>query len=189
MQSENKKALRSSMLTAMDVEPDAAGKARKLAEKTGLPPAVIERNIPDVERQVQLQQFDGLVTESPRLANQLRSPDFAKIARDDVDVLKRMESKLYGGMKSIERGFFGAITEPIQRGFLGARRLVSVIANELGLYDGDQEEFAVNLGQRNRAVERFPVPANVADGLAEITQAKGFGEAAGAIVRNPQSVL
>lgn len=189
LQSENKKALRSSMLTAMDVEPDAAGKARKLAEKTGLPPAVIERNIPDVERQVQLQQFDGLVTESPRLANQLRSPDFAKIARDDVDVLKRMESKLYGGMKSIERGFFGAITEPIQRGFLGARRLVSVIANELGLYDGDQEEFAVNLGQRNRAVERFPVPANVADGLAEITQAKGFGQAAGAIVRNPQSVL
>lgn len=189
LQSEKRKALRSSMVSAMDVEPDAAGKARKLAQQSGIPAAVIERNLPDVERQVQLQQFDGLVTESPRLANELQNPEFAKIARDDLDVLKRMESKLYGGMKPIERGFFGAITEPVQRGFARARGSISIIASELGLYDGAPEELAVNLAQRNREVERFPMPANVADGLAEITQAEGFGQAAGAIIRNPQSVL
>ncbi len=189
LQSEKRKALRSSMASAMDVEPDAAGKARKLAQQSGIPAAVVERNLPDVERQVQLQQFDGLVTESPRLANELQNPDFAKIARDDLDVLKRMEAKLYGGMKPIERGFFGAITEPVQRGFARARGSISIIASELGLYDGAPEELAVNLAQRNREVERFPMPANVADGLAEITQAEGFGQAAGAIIRNPQSVL
>lgn len=189
LQSEKRKALRSSMVSAMDVEPDAAGKARKLAQQSGIPAAVVERNLPDVERQVQLQQFDGLVTESPRLANELQNPEFAKIARDDLDVLKRMESKLYGGMKPIERGFFGAITEPIQRGFARARGSISIIASELGLYDGAPEELAVNLAQRNREVERFPMPANVADGLAEITQAEDFGQAAGAIIRNPQSVL
>lgn len=189
LQSEKRKALRSSMVSAMDVEPDAAGKARKLAQQSGIPAAVVERNLPDVERQVQLQQFDGLVTESPRLANELQNPEFAKIARDDLDVLKRMESKLYGGMKPIERGFFGAITEPVQRGFARARGSISIIASELGLYDGAPEELAVNLAQRNREVERFPMPANVADGLAEITQAEGFGQAAGAIIRNPQSVL
>lgn len=189
LQSEKRKALRSSMVSAMDVEPDAAGKARKLAQQSGIPAAVVERNLPDVERQVQLQQFDGLVTESPRLANELQNPDFAKIARDDLDVLKRMEAKLYGGMKPIERGFFGAITEPIQRGFARARGSISIIASELGLYDGAPEELAVNLAQRNREVERFPMPANVADGLADITQAEGFGQAAGAIIRNPQSVL
>lgn len=189
LQSEKRKALRSSMVSAMDVEPDAAGKARKLAQQSGIPAAVVERNLPDVERQVQLQQFDGLVTESPRLANELQNPDFAKIARDDLEVLKRMESKLYGGMKPIERGFFGAITEPVQRGFARARGSISIIASELGLYDGAPEELAVNLAQRNREVERFPMPVNVADGLAEITQAEGFGQAAGAIIRNPQSVL
>lgn len=189
LQTEKKKALRSSMVSAMDVEPDTAGKARKLAQQSGLPSAVVERNLPDVERQIQLQQFDGLVTESPRLANQLQNPEFAKIARDDIDVLKRMEAKLYGGMKPVERSFFGAITEPVQRGLARARGSVSIIANELGLYDGAQEELAVNLAQRNREVERFPVPANVSDGLAEITQAEGFGQAAGAIFRNPQSVL
>lgn len=189
LQSEKRKALRSSMVSAMDVEPDAAGKARRLAQQSGIPAAVVERNLPDVERQVQLQQFDGLVTESPRLANELQNPEFAKIARDDLDVLKRMESKLYGGMKPIERGFFGAITEPVQRGLARARGSISIIASELGLYDGAPEELAVNLAQRNREVERFPMPANVADGLAEITQAEGFGQAAGAIIRNPQSVL
>jgi hypothetical protein len=192
LQSEKRKALRSSMVSAMDVEPDAAGKARRLAQQSGIPAAVVERNLPDVERQVQLQQFDGLVTESPRLANELQNPEFAKIARDDLDVLKRMESKLYGGMKPIERGFFGSITEPVQRGFARARGSISIIASELGLYDGAPEELAVNLAQRNREVERFPMPANVADGLAEITQYSRLGEtakAAGAIIRNPQSVL
>ena len=192
LQSEKRKALRSSMVSAMDVEPDAAGKARRLAQQSGIPAAVVERNLPDVERQVQLQQFDGLVTESPRLANELQNPEFAKIARDDLDVLKRMESKLYGGMKPIERGFFGAITEPVQRGFARARGSISIIASELGLYDGAPEELAVNLAQRNREVERFPMPANVADGLTEITQYSRLGEtakAAGAIIRNPQSVL
>jgi hypothetical protein len=192
LQSEKRKALRSSMVSAMDVEPDAAGKARRLAQQSGIPAAVVERNLPDVERQVQLQQFDGLVTESPRLANELQNPEFAKIARDDLDVLKRMESKLYGGMKPIERGFFGAITEPVQRGFARARGSISIIASELGLYDGAPEELAVNLAQRNREVERFPMPANVADGLAEITQYSRLGEtakAAGAIVRNPLSVI
>jgi hypothetical protein len=169
--------------------PDMAARAVQLGRKAGLPPDVVQRNLPEVQRKVQLDEFDRVLQDSPTLAQWLTEQKNASIAHDDVENLNGLNTKLRGSMKPIERGFLGSITEPLQRGFARARSSVSIIANELGLYDGAQEEFAVNLAQRNRAVERFPVPANVADGLAEITQAEGFGQAAGAIVRNPQSVL
>ena len=62
LKTEDRKALRASMAGAMDVDPEVAGKARKLSQQTGIPSAVVERNLPDVERQAQLQQFDGLIT-------------------------------------------------------------------------------------------------------------------------------
>jgi hypothetical protein len=174
------------------INPDKAAQALRLGREFGMDPLAAQQNLTELERLAKVKEAQRLMQASPFLARQMTDPSFASIAQDDLDVLKRMESKLYGGMKPIERGFFGAITEPVQRGFARARGSISIIASELGLYDGAPEELAVNLAQRNREVERFPMPANVADGLAEITQYSRLGEtakAAGAIIRNPQSVL
>lgn len=87
-------ALRTSLYGALMANPDMAARAQKLGRQTGLPADVVERNMPEVQRTVQLDEFDQVLKNSPTVAQWLTDQNNAKVAHDDVDNMSGIESAL-----------------------------------------------------------------------------------------------
>lgn len=81
--------LRQTAIETQGSNPDTAARAQRLGKDMGLPPAVVERNLPEVERQAELSRLDGL-SHDDYLANYLADPDNYRVARDDVNMLEEM---------------------------------------------------------------------------------------------------
>jgi hypothetical protein len=93
-------ALRSSLYGALMANPDMAARAQKLGRQTGLPADVVERNLPEVQRTVQLDEFDQVLKNSPTVAQWMTDQNNAKVAHDDVDnmsAVERATRQLIGG--------------------------------------------------------------------------------------------
>lgn len=89
---QGKQQLRQTMYGAVAANPDQAAEAVKLSRTTGLPADVVERNVDRVRRDVLLNEYDGLLTDSPALARRFtEDPAFAKIGHDDLGPLKAIE--------------------------------------------------------------------------------------------------
>lgn len=107
VQERQKTALRSSMLGARDSNPDEFAKARSLGQATGVPTDVAARNLPQVQRMADVNEYDALFDKSPALAGKLMKPDFAKLAHDDLEPLTYMEriTQAFGrGLVSTQQG-------------------------------------------------------------------------------------
>lgn len=88
---------------ALKQKPDQASRIFNLRLKTGLPPAVIERNVEAIEREVAQEGFDParFRRESPLLAKWLEeNPELAAIAQDDLEPLSAIERALQIGARS-----------------------------------------------------------------------------------------
>jgi hypothetical protein len=72
------------------INPDQRAKAINLAKRSGLPADVVERNLPEVERQVYMRDMAGLYERSPKLGNWLQVKDNFGIAKDDLDALEEL---------------------------------------------------------------------------------------------------
>lgn len=81
---EKRQALRSSIISTGDTNPDEAAKALQLSKRTGVPAPVVERNMPVVEKNAQLNEYDQLLNTAPVTASALSDPAFARIAKDDA---------------------------------------------------------------------------------------------------------
>lgn len=220
-------ALRSSLYGALLENPDVAARAQKLGRKTGLPADVVGRNLPEVERNAKLNEFDQLLQNSPVVAQWLADQNNAKVAHDDVGNMSEHErlfrEALAAGrvaqgrigetyvrptdnMWELDRSIVQAFTEPVRRGFAQGRRGLTLLLNDLGVFDGLQRQrdaartaaglapegnmgLAVQLVDQQRQVERFPTPAKIAQGMQDISQSATFSDALAAVVRNPAAVL
>lgn len=112
--------LRSSLYSSLLANPDVASRANVLARKTGLPADVVERNLPDVQRNTQLDEYDTLLRTSPRLAAFLGLQQNAKAAHDDLPTLSRMESTI-GAIRGPDANFW-TVTKGLANSLvLGAR--------------------------------------------------------------------
>ena len=83
--------LRTSVFGAGMANPDAAARARKIAERTGMAPDAIERNMPTAERQVLVEDVDTHTRDTPALRAAYGDPYFAKAAKDDLFSLTEVE--------------------------------------------------------------------------------------------------
>lgn len=219
--------LRSSLYGALLENPDVAARAQKLGRKTGLPADVVGRNLPEVERNAKLDEFDQLLQNSPVVAQWLADQNNAKVAHDDVGNMSEHErlfrEALAAGrvaqgrigetyvrptdnMRELDRSIVRAFTEPVRRGFAQGRRGLTLLLNDLGVFDGLRRQrdaartaaglapegnmgLAVQLADQQRQVERFPTPAKIAQGMQDISQSATFSDALSAVVRNPAAVL
>lgn len=84
--------LRTSLYDSLLANPDVAARATQISRKTGIPPDVAERNYPEAKRNADLNEYDQLLTSSPRLAAYLGIPQQARMAHDDVPALSGVES-------------------------------------------------------------------------------------------------
>jgi hypothetical protein len=79
--------LRSTLYNSLLENPDMAARAQTLGRQAGIPADVVSRNMPEVQRNVQLDEFDKVLQNSPTVATWLTEQNNAKIAHDDVDNL------------------------------------------------------------------------------------------------------
>ena len=200
----NRVQLRTSLYQSLDSNPDEAARAKNLSNKSGVPVDIVQRNYAQVNRNVQLNEFDETLRKSPLLGQWLSNPNNAKISHDDSANLAGIERE-YGTIKPIERSFLEEITEPFQRGYArfkkgfalmlddtammkGLRSRQQAAAEANGISFDPKVQQSVNLANYQRNVEKFPVPQDIQRGLIDISEAKTFGEAFSAIVANPKAV-
>jgi len=79
--------LRNTLYDALLSNPDVSARATKLGRQTGLAPDLVERNLPEMERNTRLDQLDALPKQNPVLAAWLADPVNARLAHDDIDTL------------------------------------------------------------------------------------------------------
>lgn len=85
---------KTSLYNALLQNPDMAARAQKLGRQTGIPADVVQRNLPEVERNAFLSDFDRILQNSPTVAQWVADPNNAAVSHDDVGVLGSIESAL-----------------------------------------------------------------------------------------------
>ena len=88
---------------ALETNPDQAAEAQKLANTTGLPVDIVERNREEVRRKQQARMLDlaRMAQDSPILARQLVDPTFTKQAHDDINNLTNVERTFMGTLGDV----------------------------------------------------------------------------------------
>lgn len=101
-QAENARTTSFGLEQAARVKPDRAAQVQALAKSSGLPAEMVERNFDQVQRRDKALKMQSVLAASPVLAKQLRAPEFAGVALDDVDNLAAVERALreYGVLKA-----------------------------------------------------------------------------------------
>jgi hypothetical protein len=99
-------AVRSSVDSALHVNPDKHADTLDLTNKTGLPGFVVETDVESSKRQSQLNQYDfsSIADNYPATSHYFSDVDNAIIAQDDIDFMTSMESVL----NTIQAGAAGA---------------------------------------------------------------------------------
>ena len=196
--------LRTSLYGALDSNPDEAARAKNLSNKSGVPVDIVQRNYAQVNRTVQLNEFDETLKRSPLLGQWLSNSNNAKISHDDSTNLAGIERE-YGTIKPIERSFLEEITEPFQRGYArfkkgfalnledtammkGLRSRQQAAAEANGITYDPKIQQAVSLANYQRNVEKFPVPVDIQRGMQELSESTTFGEFGSAVLRNPMAL-
>jgi len=204
LEDEKQVRLRSSLYQSLDTNPDEAARAKNLSNKSGVPVDIVQRNYAQVNRNVQLDYFDSTLQKSPLLGRWMSDPNNAKISHDDTSNMAGIERE-YGTIKPIERSFLEEITEPLQYGYAQAKKNIALMLENTAMMKGlrnrqqaaaeangisfdPKVQQSVSLANYQRNVERFPIPQDIQRGLADIGDAKTFGEAFSAIVANPKAV-
>lgn len=174
-------ALRSSLYGALLENPDVAARAQKLGRQTGIPADVVGRNLPEVERNAKLDEFDRVLERSPTVAQWLADQNNAKVAHDDVENLSEHErlfrealaagraaqgriGETYvrptGNMRPLERSILQSFTEPVRRGLAQGSSAMNVLFESLGVFDGlrrRQDEVRAAFGMESDRAARIDV--------------------------------
>ena len=82
-------------LSALSRNPEQSAKARTLGQRYGLPPSVIERNLPELEKRALQDTNSAVLQRSPKLSRFIGAdPDRAAVAVDDLPTFGEIERTL-----------------------------------------------------------------------------------------------
>jgi GGDEF domain-containing protein len=164
--------LESALYQASFANPDEEAKKQKLAKEMDLRPGIID--IPDAEAAVfrKLNPAGSMLKEAPELAKWLEDEENAKLARDDIDPLRKLSDLFRSFGKGIVGDVIGSTSAGVAEAWdIGARAIDRPIRNTFG------DEFA-DLFWYNP-----PGWLNPAGGLRELGKS---GKEAGEIIAPPK---
>ena len=125
-------ALRQSLMGAAGTTPDAAAKVVRLADRTGLPAPVVERNMGVVQRNADIEEYDALLKASPRVRQWLSDPINARLSSDDVARLAKLESHWARDVADVLRAVPGGAVESVGKGVQGLADLYAATTRSAG---------------------------------------------------------
>lgn len=170
LEEQRNRLLDATISTAVRQDPNRAGEAQRLAAETGVPSDIAGRNIEELRQRAIEQRIRQmrLAQTNPVLARQLRDPEFAAIAYDQVENLSTTES--------IFR-WFQEIPEDLQIGWEAGR-----LTTELG-YLGER-------AMTGRATdEDMARIGSLQQRLQELRGSEGFLESAAKIIGQQADTL
>ncbi len=147
--------LRTSLYDSLLANPEVAARANVLGRKTGLPSDLVERNMPEVQRNDQLNEYDKLIQNSPQLAAYLGVAQNARAAHDDVTPLSAVESTIgaitgpRADFWSVTRGLVNSLPQGARLAREGIRLQLADLYETLGLFGRDASERARQDALRN----------------------------------------
>lgn len=190
--------LRSSLYGALLENPDVAARAQKLGRKTGLPADVVGRNLPEVERNAKLDEFDQLLQNSPVVAQWLADQNNAKVAHDDVDNMSALDTTLSTLGKAAKYLFsapdakntlMGDVGAGVARASRGAAGIFQAAAEvPAPLLDWMEPITAVGGNPLRRLAEGFAIQGKAAEQTALSLSPKQDGIVAGGVSSGVQSL-
>jgi len=98
---------KNSVIESGGTTPDKAARVLRLQQRTGLPTDLIERNLDNLEADVQNKDFnsDAFRKNSPLVARWMaQNPNHAALAKNDVELMSGME-KFWAGFRALGPGF------------------------------------------------------------------------------------
>ena len=115
---------------ALAINPDQAANSKKLMNTTGLPLAVVERNLDEVKRKEQARMLDlaQMAQDSPVLSRQMLDPAFTNQTHDHLDSLSALE-QTFNVARSIPAGAARGIGGLVA----GSGELIDIGARATGL--------------------------------------------------------
>lgn len=190
--------LRSSLYGALLENPDVAARAQKLGRKTGLPADVVGRNLPEVERNAKLDEFDQLLQNSPVVAQWLADQNNAKVAHDDVGNMSALDTTLSTLGKAAKYLFsapdakntlMGDVGAGVARASRGAAGVFQAAAEvPAPLLDWMEPITAVGGNPLRRLAEGFAIQGKAAEQTALSLSPKQDGIVAGGVSSGVQSL-
>jgi len=98
--------LRSSAKAVEEQTPDRAAEVARLAQGTGIAPAVVERNFDQIKKRAAFENtpFQKILAETPKLAEFISEPANLAIVKDDLEQLGAIEWLLTAPSRSFARG-------------------------------------------------------------------------------------
>lgn len=161
---------KTSLYNALLQNPDMAARAQKLGRQTGLPADVVERNMPEVERNVVLGDMDRLLANSPTVAQWVADPKNAAVSHDDLGAMGAIESALRYVVSAPNAPRGGLMSDLGTAGMAGVSGLGRASAGVVGMV---QAPFDLAAPLADPLVGRI-LPGNplraTADGLSQYRQ-------------------
>lgn len=176
------------VLKSVDGNAEQYALAREIEKHLQIPAPVAERNLPEAQRKYKISQLDHVLRNNPNYARAMENEDFAKLSADHAqqaaDILNGA-----GTLKEVKRSRLEQMGDAVRGGFAQARQNVTIMARELGLYNGADAEFATRVAEQERVKQRFNAAPDVQAGLERISKAETMGDALMAILEEPLAVL
>lgn len=173
--------------------------AKRLAQASGQPIDSVLRDPKPAQRQQAMDSVDweNLAKVAPSTAQMMTDMDKAKLIGTALPEFSKTE----GAWEAIKNSANENLFTPVMRGIKGAYSNL-LIADRFDPFLGWENtskynefhkwqmrrQFAKQQAGIERDLDALPLSADIQRGLSEIDQAKTFGEAAGAIARNPKAV-
>ena len=123
--------------TAVQVNPDEAAEANRLAAARELPPELVLRNLQEIQRQEVVDNGARRMEVSPALSNKMRDLAFAQIAHDNIENLANIEQRVkdYGELRTFQgpEPTFGSYLSGVWESVVGQAKQASAgISMQIG---------------------------------------------------------
>lgn len=175
--------VRGALVSAMNANPDAAGRAARLARQIGSPAAAVEAHLPEVESIVKVDYYAKMIERAPRTEDFLRNPDKARMAHDDVENLSAWESAgqflknsgkaLASGVPAFNEGFWGVgqaggeVLSKLTKPLVGIG--LPDVGDSAAQFFGDQRKISQAIKQSLMTVPEGNISAGWYSGLQSLT--------------------
>lgn len=98
---------RTSLRSAVYGATQTTAEAARLARQAGLPPDLVQRNLPAVQQRMTVERVDSDTAQAPKLRERYTDPAFAAMARDDSTNLAAVEQSVYTWRQALRKGVGG----------------------------------------------------------------------------------
>lgn len=179
-------ALAPTVAATLTTNPDQEAELNRMSRQAGLPRIAVEADKEEVARRIKLEAM-GLETmprDYPALAESLTDPNFAALAHDDIDNLRRLHSAIdFTRQPSTQSSTFDSMAA----NFSMQNADLALIAYAFG--HGDSASVANYVAGENRVLDEIQKnsPAYVRQLEQDKQQAEGLGGYALAYLQNPRA--